>query len=154
MKKKSIITVSLAIIMVFALTACLFSKMRTYTEGPVTDTIKNHGKEIEVTVDLRDGWSCEFSNATIYMYNTEKQDNASFAGLVMWMEDDIYEEDIENGKEYDSFTEENGVTSYTDENGDQYRVVKVNDEVPIVMQIYSNIDADDFYKRITFGEIK
>ena len=152
MRRKTMLLIPLAVVFAFALTACLFSDERAYTEGQVTDTIRKDGKKTEVTVDLRDGWACEFSNATIYMYNSDKRDNASITGLVMWQDTDLYDEAIEDGKEYDSFTEENGVTSYTDENGYQYRLFIVNDEVPVLMQMFDGVDADDFYGRITFGD--
>ena len=152
MKRKTVLLVSLAIICALALAACGGGKMRAYTEGTPTDTIKSGGRTTEVTVDLRDGWACEFSNATIYLYNSDKLDNASFTGLVMWMDEELYGEYSENGKEYDSYSDENGVISYTDENGDQYRVFMVNGDVPIVMQILNGVDAEDFFSRISFGK--
>ena len=152
MRRKSIFLISLAAICAFALAACWYANTRTYTEGTPTDTIEIHGRKTEVTVDLRDGWACEFSNATIYMYNSDKLDNASLMGMVMWMEDDIYGEYSEAAKESESYTEESGVVSYTDENGDQYRLLMVNGDVPIVMQIMNGVDAEDFFSRITFGK--
>ena len=151
MKRKTVLLVSLAVLCAFVLAACGFGKMRTYTEGTPTDAIERGGRKTEVTVDLRDGWACEFSNSALYMYNSDKLDNASSMGLVMWMDEDIYAEDIEDGKELESYTEENGVVSYTDENGDQFRLFMVNGDVPILMQIFNGADAEDLSSRITFG---
>ena len=56
----------------------------------VSAYLDQEGNTIEATVDLSDGYSCEFSRGAIYIYDDIKKDNAKAIGMTM--SKDVYEE--------------------------------------------------------------
>ena len=101
---------------------------------------------VSVTVDLTGGWSVEFARGAFYLYDGPTDSESTAIGLTL--EKEVYDEYIEAARQDEDFREEDGVISYTEEDGSRSFFLSVGDEAWFMLDTAADTDGDAVMARV------
>ena len=138
--KKSL-SLIMALLLAFMMVGC--STQESEDTAPVKQTasayLDQDGTTVTVTVDLSNGWSCEFVRGAVYLYDGEIVEGKAPVATGMTLEKDVYKDYMKGAKDKDNYTEiENGV-SYT-EDGSSYTCFSVDDKAYFLITTEQIVD--------------
>lgn len=95
----------------------------------VSSLLDQDENSVKVTIDLSDGWSAEFVQGAVYLYNGPADAENESVAMGLTLNEDVYLDYIAADDASD-YKEENGIVSYTEEDGTQ--------------DYFFEVDADEF----------
>ena len=123
--KKTIATALTAIIALTILGIACFAGCAKKSE-PVRQyasaTLRTENSEIITTVDLSDGYSCEFTSGAVYLYDKD----ANNAAIAITLDQDVYEDYVSHSQAASDCKEFKGGLMYKEDNAMVY-ICKVDD---------------------------
>ena len=143
MKKKALVLVTLLLAGMMMLAAC--GGGETATSGTVT----NGTNEVNVAVDLSDGWAAEFAEGAVYVYDSEDTSGDSTAMLIT-LEQDVYDGYVAESKTAKDCEEGDGYIKYTGDDGEMHYLLVAGD-VPMIINVSKDAeDTDAVFARFSF----
>ena len=149
MKKATIIKVTslfaVSVIGISAFAGCAMKQGKNNDRKQITSAYLNQsGSSVEATVDISDGYSCEFTRGAIYLYDQNTDENAQAIGLTL--DKDVYDEymtDANNDKDHKEVKD--GIIFTID---DQIAYIRtVDDNAYFAIFAYGDgVDADQLEK--------
>ena len=83
--------------------------------------------EVKVYVDLSDGWSAQFAEGAVYLYDGPADENKDATAIGLTLEREVYDEYIAGAEEKEGYRSEDGITAFLDEDGTQYYAFNVDE---------------------------
>lgn len=127
--KKTIAIALTAIIVTTGIAIACFAGCAKKKE-PVVHTTKAYlnqsGTVVEATVDLTDGYSCEFARGAVYLYDQENKEGVPAAAMVVTLEEETYNDYVKASKKADDSKEFKGGIVYS-EDGQTVYISKAGD---------------------------
>ena len=115
-----------------------------------TASFELDGESALVTVDITGGWSIEFATGAVYLFDGENDGMREAVAYGYIMDQAEYDENVEEYKDYDSFTElENGVTFSEGEGGSNKYLFEIGNGLCFMVAADLDADAEDIFSRFT-----
>ena len=120
----------------------------TFAAGEQTASahLDQDGNEVYVTVDLSDGWSADFDKDAVYLFDGQSED-AVAVGLTL--DEEVYNEQIEIGKDQEDYTSDNGIVAFTHPEGSRDYYFTVGEEAFFMITVSKDFDGDEVMARFT-----
>lgn len=93
MKKAYIVVTSIVAVSVIGLafnTACSAKKNKTVQT--VSAYLDQDGIVVDTTVDISDGYSCDFARGAVYLYDSASQSDSNLVAIGMTLDKEVYDE--------------------------------------------------------------
>ena len=84
------------------------------------------GNTVTATVDLSNGYSCEFARGAVYLYDQENKEGVPAAAMVVTLEEEAYNDYVKASKKADDSKEFKGGIVYS-EDGQTVYISKAGD---------------------------
>lgn len=149
MKMKKLLSMLLAVCMLFALTACGSAKTEPAPARQIAAArLDQDGNDVDVTVDLSGGWSVEFAPGAFYLYDKSYDEGLEAAAVAMTLEREVFEGYCAEADASASRRELNGARCYkTDDGADAY-LIPVGDDAYLMLRVEKRDDGDAVFARV------
>ena len=120
------------------------------TSDQTASAILDQGEnEIEVTVDLSDGWSVEFAPGAVYLYEGRISEDSELSALGVTLDEEIFNEYLEFALDQDSYKEYAHCFSYVDEFGYTSYFYKIETDAYFMITVFPEEDPLEISARFS-----
>ena len=111
--KRTIVTAVITAIVTAAITAACFAGCaKKSTKQTASVYLDQEGNTVTATVDLSDGYSCDFSRGAVYLYDQENKEGVDSVAIGITLGQDTYEDYLAAAKADANSKEINGGIMY------------------------------------------
>ncbi len=69
-----------------------FSANNKNTKQTASARLNHEGVVVDTTVDVSDGYSCDFAKGAVYLYDDASKDDSNLVAIAMTLDKDVYDE--------------------------------------------------------------
>lgn len=145
--KKKFIVLGIASAMMLVLSQAAFAGEVFEGLQTASATLDQGTNEVNVTVDLSDGWSVDFAPGAVYLYDGPNDEGVEAVAIGLTLDKEVYDDYIKDAKGNEDYYEEDGITFFTDDDGSANYVFEVSDSSYFMISVDGNEDADEVFNR-------
>ena len=120
-------------------------------EQTATAILDQDGNEVEVTVDLTDGWSVEFARGAVYLTAGKASEDTDVAAIGLTLDEDVFTEYMAEALASDTYREFAHSFMYVDENNYSNYFYKVGTDGYFMISVSPDADGDAVSSRFSVG---
>ena len=125
--KKTIATIAItAITTVVIAAACFAGCAKKSVKQTASAYLDQEDNTITATVDLTDGYSCDFARGAVYLYDKENKEGVDAVAIGITLDEEVYNDYLKASKNDEKAKEINGGVMYQAD-GEMIFITKVSD---------------------------
>ena len=149
---KKLFAIILALVMVLGAFAGCSKQAPSSSEPEERSNIVKHsfdyeGVKCDVEIDVSDGWSCDFGNLAVYLFNEEMTDESEAVSHGFPLSNEEYEERIKDIKEHLTWEEVGAGIIGVSEDGRTEYAYRVSDDLGFLITVNPGIDTTEVFSR-------
>lgn len=126
MKRTIVTAITTAIVTAAIAIACFAGCAKKSVKQTATAYLDQEGNTVTATVDLSDGYSCEFARGAIYLYDRENKDGVEAVVIAMTLDEEVFNGDLAAAESAADRKDVNGGVMYSAD-GEMIWLCKVGD---------------------------